>query len=247
MELSSSLTRQMSIGDADFAERLAEGQKAAIEGDVQHPANGDEDEPEWLDGHNPGALQPAPAQTQMEDMSSDGEEHDDDRDLELLNEKYGDLNAKTFRMKELMTKKAGILNKAGDDPYNMMEQMHDTIDAMEDGEQKTADTAMYNAIYAIYESARKNKSVRNFVAEVFKAQWEYYEDKEQKEAINAELKKLDKLYYEQEQTQVLAKLAKNREARLAALEMKASEKAKKKNAEQKDAGGSSKKAKVGTF
>jgi hypothetical protein len=41
-----------------------------------------------------------------------GSDDDDDRKLELLNEKYGDLNSKTFRMKDLLTKKAGTLTLA---------------------------------------------------------------------------------------------------------------------------------------
>lgn len=225
MELPS-LYRQMSIGDTKFAERLAEGQKAAAEGDVQHPAGGDEDEPEWLSGANPASLQPAPASTQMDDTFSEAS-NDDDRQLELLNEKYADLNSKTYRMKDLMTKKAGILNKAGSDPYTLMEGMHDTIDGMEDGEDKTNDTAMYNAIYTIYESARKNKDLRDFCADLFSAQRDYYKDKEQSAAIDSELKMITKLYDEQEERVMMENLAKKREQRKAALETKASEKAKK--------------------
>ncbi len=220
-----SLAQQMSIGDSSFAERLAEGQKAATEGDVQHPAGGEEDEPEWLSGHN-AVLQPAPACTQQDDFGGldDG---DDDRALELLNEKYPDLNSKTFRMRDLMTKKAGIINKAGADPYTLMENMHDNIDSMDEGGDKTNDTAMYNAIFTMYESARKNEELRDFLADVFGGLRVHYETKEEKAAINSELKTLTKLYDEQEEKQLMENLAKKREARKAALEMKASEKAKK--------------------
>jgi len=225
MEISS-LTRQMSIGDAEFAERLAEGQKAAADGDVQHPAEGDEDEPDWLSGHTHVGLNPVPACTQQEDTFSE-EDNDDDRQLELLNEKYGDLISKTFRMKELMTKKAGILNKAGPDPYTLMTGMHDAIDGMEDGENKTSDTAVYNAISTLYDSARKNETLRDFLSDVFGGLREHYDTKEEKAAINRELKMITKLYDEQEERVMMENLAKKREARKAALEAKASEKAKK--------------------
>lgn len=225
MELSSA-AEQMSIGDAAFAERLAEGQKAAADGEVQHPAAGDE-EPEWLSGPAPASLQPAPASTQMDYDLGGSEAGDDDRQLELLNEKYADLNSKTFRMKDLMTKKAGILNKAGPDPYILMEGMHDTIDEMEEGEDKTESTAMYNAIYTIYESARKNEKLRDFCADLFSAQRDYYTDKAKKAALDGELKMITTLYDEQEEKVMMENLAKKRADRKAALEAKASEKAKK--------------------
>ena len=53
------------------------------------------------------------------------------------------------------------------------------------------------------------------------------ETKEEKAAIDAELKMLTNLYDEQEEKQIMENLAKKREARKSALEMKASEKAKK--------------------
>ena len=221
-----SLARQMSIGAANFAQNLAEGQQAAAEGDIRHPADGDDEEPEWLSGHNATFLQPVPAETQ-EDVISDDGNGDDDRKLELLNGQYVDLNSKTFRMKDLLTKKAGILNKAGADPYELMTTMHDAIDGMQDGEEKANDCAMYNAVFTLYESARKNEQLLHFVSDVFGGLREKHDTKAEKLTIDTEYKMLTKLYDEQEEKQTLEKLAEKREARKAALEMKASEKAKK--------------------
>jgi hypothetical protein len=226
MSMPPSLARQMSIGAANFAQNLAEGQQAAAEGDIHHPADGDNEEPEWLSGHNATFLQPVPAESQ-EDVISDDGNGDDDRKLELLNGQYVDLNSKTFRMKDLLTKKAGLLNKAGADSYELMATMHDTIDGMEDGEEKANDCAMYNAIFTLYESARKNERLLYFVSDVFGGLREKHDTKEEKLAIDTEYKMLTKLYDEQEEKQVFEKLAEKRAARKAALAMKAEEKAKK--------------------
>jgi len=214
----------MSIGDRDFAQRLAEGQAVAAGGDVQHPAAG-EGEPEWLSGPPPAGLEPVPEQTQQEDYNCGSD--DDDYRKEELKKKYSDLNSKTYRMKELMTKQATMANQAGPDPYDLMEKMHDDVDAIEDDDEKTYSSQMYNAIYAQYESARKNEDLRNFLADVFGGLRDHYDTKEEKVAIKDEIKILTELYNEQEEEQMLAALAKKREDRKLALETKAAAKAKK--------------------
>jgi hypothetical protein len=214
------LVRACSIGDSTFAERLAASQEAAAAGDIAHPADIEDEEQA---GGPAGGLMPAPQATQaMDDFG--GDDGDDDRELELLREKYGDLNSKTFRIKELLTRKAGL---AGEDPFDLMQSMHDTIAAMPAGADKDNCVAMYNAVFAVYESARGNEKLREFAAGVFTAQLAYYNNKAKKAALNAELKMLNQLYDEQEEAQMMENLAKKRAARAAALQQKATEKAAK--------------------
>lgn len=216
MELSSQLVG-MSIGDSEFADRLAAGQAAAKDGEMIY-----EEEPEWLSGHN--KLQPPPVATQSEDVwgAEDNEEL-----ITKVKKDHPDLTSKTFRVKQLLTTKASIDQKAGVDSYDLLTEMHDSIDDMEDGEDKKNDTAMYNAIYTIYETARNNASLRNFMADLFAAQRQYYNDKEEKKTINAELKVLNDLYNEQEEKQMMEALANKRRAREATLQQKAEAKATK--------------------
>ena len=186
-------------------------------------------------------LQGVPLQTQA-DLSPQGSEAgDDDRQIELLKEKFLSLNAKSCRMKDLMANRQMHENKGGPDPYEMMEGMHDAIEAMEEGDDKASSIAMYNAIFAIYESARSNSYLREFVADLFPAQRDYYKVKEEKRAINDELKMLATLYDEQELVQTMKLLKEKQEQRKAALEAKATAKAAKMAA--KEDGPASKKSK----
>jgi len=232
------MARQLSIGTERFAERLADAQVATAEDETAYPALEDNDDKEvGAGGHE--ELHPPP----------EGTQHDyeplmeyDEAEKEEASEKFPDLHAKTWRMKELLTKKATIMNNAGPNPHDLMANMHDMIERAEDGTDKSQDIAMYNAINAIYESSRTNSDLRNFLADLFGAQRGYYNDKEQLDDIGREFTLLSKLYEKQEMQQMQEKVVKNREARMAALEVKASEKAKK-NAE-KDAKKESKKPRV---
>jgi hypothetical protein len=218
--------RQPSIGVASFADRLAEGQADAGD-ELMHPAYGaDEEEPDFLSGHEEN-LQPAPQETQMVDDDGGEDDRDDDRQLELVPEKFESLNAKYCRIKDLMAKKQVHETKAGPDPYELMENMHDGIDAMEEGSAKKDSVKMYNAIFAIYESGRSNPDLLAFVADLFPAQRDYYKDKEEKRAINAELKMLTKLYDEQEMAVAMKQLEQKQKQRKAALQSKAAAKATK--------------------
>lgn len=235
------MVRACSIGDSTFAERLAASQNAAAVGDISHPALNIDDMNDaggtggTLLGKFAGTLMPAPEATQaLDDFADDGA---DDRDLEHLKEKYADLNSKTFRIKEVLTQKAGL---AGEDPYDLMQTMHDTIAAMPDGVDKNNCVAMYNAVFAVYESARGNADLREFAADVFTAQRAYYNNKAKKAALTAELKMLNQLYDEQEEAQMMETLAKKRAARAAALQSKAEEKA----AKRAEKGESSKRART---
>ena len=149
---------------------------------------------------------------------------------ERINAEYPDLLSKTFRQKDLLGKKIAIHARRGNDPYTMMAKMHDDIHAMAEDTEKTEAISMYNAIYAQYESARKNELLRNYLSEVFGGLKIYADTKHELGEINTELQNITELYNEQEKEQVLAALEKKSKDRMAALEMKASEKAKKNDA-----------------
>jgi len=173
---------------------------------------------------------PAPDGTQF-DEDADNDAGEDDRTLELLKEKYATLNAKTFRMKDLYAKKHELQMNPIKDPYLIMSEMHDSVEDMDIGEDKTQAVQMFNLFHAIFEINRKNQATLEFAAELFTAQRDYYNRKKVKREIDAELAQLSELYDEQETEQTMNALYEKQRARKAILEAKGTAKAEKKAAE----------------
>ena len=220
------IARQGSIGSGNsaFAVRLAEAQAASANDEMMHPAEGaEDDEPEWLHWHE-NKMQPAPQASQEMEEEYHVEAYDD-RELVLLDEKYATLNAKTFRMKDLMAKREMHELKAGQDPYELMSNMYETIEAMPEGEDKNDSIHVWNGIYTIFETGRKNANLRAFLADLFPAQRDFYLVQKEKREIADELRMLSKLYDEQELEQTMKALKEKQEKRKASIEAKAVAKA----------------------
>ena len=227
-----------SIGDAAFAANLAAGVAAAAEGDTVDPTDVDSEMQELLSfaekqlsiggageagGIPAGGLMEAPVATQQEiDI---GDDEDDDRALELLKEKYPTLNAKTYRMKDLMAEMAEF--EMTSDPYELMTTMHDTVEGMPDGEDKMQSVQVFNAVSAVFECARTNSGLRDFCAEVFNAQKQYCDTKARKFEVTTELKQLGKLYDDELYMKAMADLERKKTERMAMLEKKGKVKAEK--------------------
>jgi len=246
-----------SIGDAAFAANLAAGVAAAADGDTVDPTDVDAEMEELLafakkqlsfggageaGGIPAGGLMAAPVATQAGDVDLGDDEGDDDRALELLKEKYSTLNAKTYRMKDLMAEKHKM-EDAGD-PYDLMNSMHDSVEGMTDGEDKMQSVQMFNTVAAVFESARHNEGLRVFCAELFTAQKAYYETKERMLEVTTEYKQLGKLYDEQMYAKAMEELERKKAEREAMLEKKGKAKAEKAAAKAAASGSAAKKQKM---
>jgi hypothetical protein len=217
--------RSRSIGESGFADKFAAGQKAAANGEGTIAAEADDDDmPEFLKGHEFG-LKPAPVATQFAGDEDDEGDEDDAKEAEIK-EKHKDLQSKTFAMKALLERRAAI--KDTPDPFMLLLEQHDKTMNTEEGERKKEEIHMYNAIVDLFEAARKNEDLRDFVTNLFTAQQSYYKNSHEKKIINSELRIIGKLYNEQEMEQTMAKLKATSEARMRALTEKADAKAKKK-------------------
>lgn len=208
-----------SIGAPGFGDSLAAGQAAAANGDTTM-ADDDDDE---QDLEQRAGLVPAPVATQFADEDED--EEDDPKATELK-EKHPSLNSKSFAMKALIERRAGIKDKP--DPYRHLLQMHDKVEAMPEGTEKKESIKTFNAVVSIFGAAREKEELRGFVADLFSAQESYYKNKRTRQAIAAELRILTKLYNDQEEEHMLAQLAERRKARMKQFTEKADAKAKKK-------------------
>lgn len=235
-----------SIGAEGFAERLQLGLTAAGNGDVHSDfqITGIDEAEEFLQQAQNQLdagpkLTSAPMQTQ--EAASDDEE-EDDIDVafkEEVNERFESLNAKTFRMRELL--KVKMDSDAGEDPYELMQAMHDAVEAAP----KDEDVVMFNTIDVMFETARSNPELLDFLARVFAAQQAYYTRKAKVGAATRELRALHELYDKQEEEVAMAALRRKQEQRAEQLANKVKASADKKAAKKaaKEAEPASKKAK----
>ena len=172
-----------------------------------------------------------PMQTQP---AYEEEEEEDEDEAEALNQKYETLTSKTFRMKALASKRHELsqeATKAGN-PFEIIADMYETIDAMPDDDDKINSIEMWNAVVALFQAARHNEGLREFTSLVFSSQKSYYNNKKEMTVVNNELKLLQDLYDKQEQTAVMKALKDKQQARKMSLESKVQEKATKKAAEE---------------
>eukprot|EP00966_Prymnesium_polylepis_P334709 7390077-Prymnesium_polylepis.2 len=224
----SACEKQFSLGNADFGERLQNGQQAAKNGEGADISflNGEEDDrmedtlqecpPAGINLKNPQATQDVCEDEQFE-------ENDTETMKAQLKEKFGTLNAMTYRLKELWAKKSMMGEIPS--PFDMLDNMVASIDNQEDGKQKVYDAEVFNAICALFEETRKNDGLRKFVAEVFATQDNYYEKKAMKRSHTMELHILQEIYNEKELEQELARLKERQSAKMEAIKAKGAFKA----------------------
>ena len=223
------LTRQASIGTAAFAEQLKIGQELAASGAATNTADlADAEQQERIEEAEARAgmqLPAMPAMTQQEEPGSD--DGFDDGLVDKISEAHLTLNAKSFRQKDRFAEKYKMDERAGPQPFDMLEEMGARIEAMDDGEQKTNDVAMMNAIVPLFQACRENENLRDWIANLFGGLKDDYETKHRRAAIDEELKILAKLYNEQELEQEMERLKAKQAARLAAVSAKGKAKADK--------------------
>jgi len=231
------VSREGSIGVENMANLIigaVQSTNTIATDDIINAKKNDE-EPEWLQKPDPLVLMPAPDGTQL-DEDADSNAGEDDRALEHLKEKYGTLNAKTFRMKDLYTQKHELNINPIKDPYMIMSEMHDWVEDMDEGDEKLHSVQMFNLLHAVFEMNRKNQATLEFAADLFTAQREYYTRKKNKREVDTELVQLTQLYDEQEMQQTMNALYEKQKQRKAMLEAKGTAKAEKKAADKADGG-----------
>jgi hypothetical protein len=188
------------------------------------PYEGIEEEPEWLSGHEE-TLAPAPEEgfSQMQDS----DQGDDDREIAILREQFATLNHKCYRIKDLWATAHQMQEHPVENPYEKQTVMHNGIDSMAEGESKMASIKMYNIVNAVFQASRTNADLLDYVAELFPMQRAYYAARKQKNAVDAEIAMLTKLYEEQERANTLAKLEETQALRRKSIAQKGEAKAAK--------------------
>ena len=237
------VARQESIGTAAFAEQLKIGQELAAAGTTAGTADlADAEIQERIQEAEARGMMPAlPAMTQQEDLGGSDDGLDDGK-VDKISELYPDLNRKSYRQKDLFAEKHTMGERAGPQPFEMLEQKAEFIEAMEEGEGKTNSIYMMNAIVPLFQACREDKATRDWMASLFGGVKQYYDTKTRRAEIDEELTILAKLYNEQELEQEMKRLKDKQAARLAAVSAKGKAKADKQR-EKEDAKGESSSAK----
>lgn len=158
-----------------------------------------------------------------------GAEEVDDGLRDQLKEAYGNsCNTLSCHMKNLYAEKHTILSEeSGGDPFEITEKMALNVSDQEDSEQKKSDIRLMNIDIVLFEEARKNPALRDFLAEQFGALKAHYDKKERRAELDEHLKILEDLYNEKELENALRVIKEKQEARKLALEAKGKAKAEK--------------------
>ena len=225
------MSRQPSIGSATFASQLDAHNKDTAAGLVSNaPMDMLEIESQArvdsLARVSPAGLFPVP-QASLEIDTGDGDTNFDDGHVDKLSEAFPTLNSKSYRQKDLYTERHLLLEKAKEDPFEMLEAMASGIEAQDEGETKANDVATFNAIVPMFSAARETPGLRDFLAKLFGSLDSYYKSKERRAEIDNELKILADLYNTQEIEAEMERLKARQEARKAALLTKGKAKADK--------------------
>lgn len=182
---------------------------------AQAPGNSSELEQSILDAQADDILQPGgpdnetftgmpSIEASQEEVLPDADDDDEDDNAEAaLDESYPELINKTAQMNRLTTKIVEMDERA-ENPYTMLGDMVEAVKGDAENEKKLA------AVIALFNTARVDPDLRNFVAALFDAQKVYYDTKEERAATELELKRLTNLYFAQKEREHQAKLAKEK-------------------------------------
>lgn len=152
------------------------------------------------------------------------EELDDDSDgehvLAAVKEKYTNLNAMSYRLKDLHAQLCILLKRGSKNPYDMLLEMQALIDSMDDGDDKQQSIQAFNTIIVLFSAVRENDDLRVFVADLFSSFNNYREDKPKITELRQEINIINDVYAEQENLQVMTALKEKQAARRAQLAVK---------------------------
>ena len=101
------------------------------------------------------------------------------------------------------------------------------VQNQEESEQKNSDIRLMNIDIVLFEEARKNPALRDFLAEQFGALKVHYDKKERRAELDEHLKILEELYNEKELETAMRVIKDKQDARKLALEDKGKAKAEK--------------------
>jgi len=107
-------------------------------------------------------LNAAPQPTQEAyDPNEQSQKTFDDRKLEIMDSLYSTLNLKTRKIKELKREELELnMEREDAKPFDMLEDKHEEIRAMPDGEDKQASIMIYNTINILFQNARRAPELR---------------------------------------------------------------------------------------
>jgi hypothetical protein len=172
------------------------------------------------------ALMPIPVASM--ECGGIGADEVDDGLREQLKEAYGgSCNSISCHMKNLYAEKYTILSEESVDPFEVTEKMATMVENQEDSEQKLSDIRLMNLDIVLFEEARKNKPLRDFLAEQYGKLKKHYDKKERRSEIDEHVTILEDLYNEKELETALRIIKEKQESRKLALEEKGKAKAEK--------------------
>jgi hypothetical protein len=164
-------------------------------------------------GGNPGNPPPGGSsmmigntQADAEDADSDGSydmDNDDAGALDAINEALPELINKTARLNAITTRLCQMDDEAPN-PLELMVDLRELWRGEANNEEKLA------AMIAMYNTCRVDPDLRNACALVFHAQKVHYDNKQERAELDLELKRISGLYFEQKETELKAKLAKEK-------------------------------------
>lgn len=157
-----------------------------------------------------------------------GAEDVDDGLRDQLKEAYGgSCNTLSCRSKALYAEKHTIISEESVDPFEVTEKMALMVQDQPYSEQKNSDIHLMNIDIVLFEEARKNPALRDFLAEQFGALKVHYDQKERRAELDEHLKILEDLYNEKELENAMRVIKEKQDARKLALEEKGKAKADK--------------------
>ena len=223
-----------SLGVASFSDDLVRGQQVAADGEIQDDGfqNDRMDDIKADFPSNAPAMSPAMAPAPVATLRNDDDDDDEDDTfakflVDELKGKFQSRTSKTARMKALWAKLHQFNEREAVNPYEVLQKMLDDVQSMPESDQKIHDVQMVNAVIALFQVGRQKPGLRKFLAQLFTAQASYYNDKEERKAVDVELGILNKLYNEQEWEQRMDELRKQQEERTESLKNKGKAKAEK--------------------
>jgi hypothetical protein len=223
--------RPSSIGTANMAGDL----RAALDNSVAQDVPGAAEDIEERIEEAERNMAPVPQMTQ-EAMSED-DEPEDDAKVGQLKETYPDLNRMSYGLKNMHAELFLLTERAGNNPFDMLTEMQESIEAETPGGDRQQSTTAFNTLVALFGAARENEGLRRFAADLFTSLNHYKEDKPKIAVLREEIKILNTLYSEKEEETVLAALRAKQQARQQAVAAKGAAQAdkKRKAGEEKDA------------
>tara|TARA_R110000796_G_scaffold16601_3_gene51743 strand:+ start:1408 stop:2136 length:729 start_codon:yes stop_codon:yes gene_type:complete len=218
-----------SLSSATFGQQVDAASAAAAQGQLSMDADfvdaALQEKVDDAEARAGGLMNIPVASMQYDGLADEGV---DDGLRDKLKEAYGNsCNTLSCHMKNLYAEKHTKLSDESLDPFEVTEKMALMVQNQEESEQKNSDIRLMNIDIVLFEEARKNPALRDFLAEQFGALKVHYDKKERRAELDEHLKILEELYNEKELETAMRVIKDKQDARKLALEDKGKAKAEK--------------------